>query len=250
MQRESGQKVSRAQRVAGTGHESQRAKVATIIVRLDAAYPDAQCALYYETPYQLLVSVVLSAQANDRIVNRCMRPHYERGLDLTTVLQWGYARLLRNIKQIGLAPTKAKNIIALSKILQNAHDGHVPDDRQALEALPGVGRKTANVILGELFQQQVLAVDTHVFRTTARLGLHTAKTATPCEQQLLTVIDRHHLPHAHHLFIAHGRNICHARRPACGDCMLNDLCGFEPKIPAAKEGSKPSPAKKLLHTQQ
>lgn len=210
-------------------------KTEHILTRLHAAYPEAKCALYYETPYQLLMSVVLSAQANDRIVNRCMRPHYERGLDLSTVLKWGYARLLRNIKQIGLAPTKAKNIIALCKILQDKHKGQVPDNRQDLEALPGVGRKTANVILGELFQQQVLAVDTHVFRTTARLGLHTAKTATPCEQQLLTVIDRQHLPHAHHLFIAHGRNTCHARRPACSKCVINDLCSFEQKIPAATE---------------
>lgn len=201
-------------------------KVETILARLQRAYPEARCALYYETPYQLLVSVVLSAQANDRIVNRCMRPHYERGLDLSGVLKWGYARLLRNIKQIGLAPTKAKHIIALSKILQNAHGGQVPRCRAALEALPGVGRKTANVILGELFQQPVLAVDTHVFRTTARLGLHTARTATPCEQQLLTVIDRCHLPHAHHLFIAHGRAICHARQPACADCLVSELCSF------------------------
>ena len=211
------------------GRKKLRTQVATILTRLHKAHPDAQCALYYETPYQLLLSVVLSAQANDRIVNRCMRPHYERGLNLNTVLKWGYNRLLRNIKQIGLAPTKAKNIIALSKILQNTHDGQVPDNRQALEALPGVGRKTANVILGELFHQQVLAVDTHVFRTTARLGLHNAKTATPCEQQLLTVIDRHHLPHAHHLFIAHGRNTCHARRPACDTCVVNDLCSFAAK---------------------
>ena len=201
-------------------------KVETILARLQQAYPDARCALYYESPYQLLVSVVLSAQANDRIVNRCMRPHYERGLDLSTVLEWGYARLLHNIKQIGLAPTKAKHIIALSKILQNTHRGQVPAARAALEALPGVGRKTANVILGELFQQPVLAVDTHVFRTTARLGLHTARTATPCEQQLLTIIDRRHLPHAHHLLIAHGRAICHARHPACADCMLSELCSF------------------------
>lgn len=215
-----------------------RTKVEKILVRLRQAYPQAKCALHYETPYQLLVSVVLSAQANDRIVNRCMRPHYERGLDPTTVLKWGYPRLLRNIKQIGLAPTKAKNIIALTKILQTAHAGQVPDDRQALEALPGVGRKTANVVLGELFQQQVLAVDTHVFRTTARLGLHTAKTATPCEQQLLTVIARQHLPHAHHLFIAHGRATCQARRPACHDCVVNDLCAFEQKIPATTARSE------------
>ena len=216
-------------RVHRSRQKQLRAKVETILDRLRHAYPQAQCALYYETPYQLLVSVVLSAQANDRIVNRCMRPHYERGFDHSTVLQWGYTRLLHHIKQIGLAPTKAKNILALSKILQHQHRGQVPANRQALETLPGVGRKTANVVLGELFQQQVLAVDTHVLRTTARLGLHTAKTATPCEQQLLTIIATHHLPHAHHLFIAHGRSVCQARRPACTQCILNDLCTFEQK---------------------
>ncbi len=211
---------------AGTGHGKLVARVEAILARLRTAYPQAGCALYYETPYQLLVSVVLSAQANDRTVNRCMRPHYERGFDLATVLRWGYVRLLRTIERIGLAPTKAKHIIALSKMLHRQHAGQVPDVRQALEALPGVGRKTANVILGELFQQRVLAVDTHVFRTTLRLGLHAAKSATACEQQLLTVIARHHLPHAHHLFIAHGRDTCHARRPACDGCVINDLCVF------------------------
>ncbi len=223
-----------ASKFPSNASRATRAQAEAILAHLRQAYPEARCALYYETPYQLLVSVVLSAQANDRIVNRCMRAHYERGLDLATVLRWGYARLLRTIKQIGLAPTKAKNIIALSKILQDTHGGQVPDNRPALEGLPGVGRKTANVILGEIFQLRVLAVDTHVLRTTARLGLHTAATATPCEQQLLAVIDRHHLPHAHHLFIAHGRNICHARRPACDACMVNALCNFAQQ--ASREG--------------
>ena len=250
MERESGQKVSRAKRVAGTGHKSQRAKVATIIARLDAAYPDAQCALYYETPYQLLVSVVLSAQANDRIVNRCMRPHHERGLDLTTVLQWGYAQLLRNIKQIGLAPTKAKNIIALSKILQNTHGGQVPDDRQALEALPGVGRKTANVILGELFQQQVLAVDTHVFRTTARLGLHTAKPLRPandnCSPSLTATT--YHTPTTCSSPTA-ATSATRAAPPAATACSTISVVSSQ-KYPRQRKGLSHHPPKNCFHTRQ
>lgn len=198
----------------------------TIIRRLQKIYPQARCALYYRTPYQLLVSVVLSAQANDKIVNRCMAEHYDHGFNVETVLAWGYQTLLHQIRQIGLAPTKARNIISLTKILQNQHDGNVPNNRQHLEALPGVGRKTANVVLAELFGQKTLAVDTHVFRTTKRLGLHNEKEATKCEQVLLTVISKRYLPQAHHLLIAHGRQVCHARKPACDVCQLNDLCFY------------------------
>lgn len=193
-------------------------------------HPQAQCELYFKTPYQLLVSVVLSAQATDKVVNRCMIPVYERGFTPETVLRWGYAKLLQHIRQIGLAPTKAKNILALTRLLQSKFAGNVPATRTALESLPGVGRKTANVILAELFGEKTLAVDTHVYRTTARLGLHAEKTPAKCEQKLLKIIAPRYLPHAHHLFIAHGRYVCQARKPACSVCLLNDLC------PAAKVG--------------
>ena len=206
----------------------KRSLATTIIRRLQKIYPQARCALYYRTPYQLLVSVVLSAQANDKIVNRCMKEHYDNGLAIENVLAWGAEVLLQHIRQIGLAPTKARNIIALSKILHDQHAGKVPDNRYHLEALPGVGRKTANVVLAELFGHKTLAVDTHVFRTSKRLGLHNEKSATKCEQVLLTVIAKRYLPQAHHLFIAHGRQVCHARQPACDLCQLNDLCPSNP----------------------
>ena len=205
---------------------SDKFVVTTIIRRLQKLYPQARGALYYRTPYQLLVSVVLSAQANDKIVNRCMKGHYDRNLDIETVLAWGYETLLYQIRQIGLAPTKARNIISLTKILQDEHACNVPDNRHHLEALPGVGRKTANVILAELFGHKTLAVDTHVFRTSKRLGLHNENEATKCERVLLTLISKRYLPQAHHLLIAHGRQVCHARKPACNTCQLNDLCSY------------------------
>lgn len=200
--------------------------VAKIIAQLQKSYPNAACELYYETPYQLLVSVILSAQATDKMVNRCMKKHYQAGLQPQTVLAWGYDGLLQNIRQIGLAPTKAKNIIRTTQILVDLYQGQVPNERQQLEALAGVGRKTANVILGEVFQQPTLAVDTHVFRTTKRLQLHRADTPLQAEQELLKVIDKRYLPTAHHLFIAHGRYTCLARKPKCDLCQLPDVCAF------------------------
>ncbi|MDE3268911.1 MAG: endonuclease III [Pseudomonadota bacterium] len=200
--------------------------VAKIIARLRQAYPNAACELYYETPYQLLVAVILSAQATDKMVNRCMKKHFQAGLQPTTVLDWGYEGLLQNIRQIGLAPTKAKNIISTTQTLVDNYQGQLPAEREKLEALAGVGRKTANVILGEIFQQPTLAVDTHVFRTTKRLQLHQANTPLQAERELLTVIDRRYLPAAHHLFIAHGRYTCLARKPHCHRCPVQDLCSF------------------------
>ena len=200
--------------------------VAEIIARLRQSYPDAACELYYETPYQLLVSVILSAQATDKMVNRCMKKHYQAGLQPETVLRWGYDGLLQNIRQIGLAPTKAKNIIRTTQVLVDKYQGQLPNQRAELEALAGVGRKTANVMLGEIFQQHTLAVDTHVFRTTKRLQLHQANTPLRAERELLKIIDKRYLPAAHHLFIAHGRYTCLARKPKCHLCKLPDMCAF------------------------
>lgn len=204
-------------------------------------HPQAQCELYFKTPYQLLVSVVLSAQATDKVVNRCMLPIYERGFTPETVLRWGYDKLLRHIRQIGLAPTKAKNILALTRLLQDEFAGKIPANRTALESLPGVGRKTASVILGELFEAKTLAVDTHVYRTTARLGLHREKSPTKCEQALLKIIPPRHLPHAHHLFIAHGRYVCQARKPDCSSCLLNNLCPAANPAQTKNNSGLPSP---------
>ena len=200
--------------------------IAKIITRLRKAYPNAACELYYETPYQLLVSVILSAQATDKMVNRCMKQYYQAGLQPSIVLDWGYEGLLQRIRQIGLAPTKAKNIMRTTQILVDKYNGQLPNERAQLEALAGVGRKTANVILGEVFQQPTLAVDTHVFRTTKRLNLHHANTPLQAEQELLQVIDKRYLPAAHHLFIAHGRYTCLARKPKCHLCQLHDECSF------------------------
>jgi endonuclease-3 len=192
--------------------------------RLDRAYPDPRCELFYLTPYQLLVSVVLSAQTTDKMVNRCMEPVYRAGFTPELALKWGEGKLLEKIRSIGLAPTKAKNVIKLSQRLIDQHGGQVPNHREALEDLPGVGRKTANVILGELFGEPTLAVDTHVFRVTARLGFHQEKTPEKAEQALLKILPKNVLPKAHHWFILHGRYVCKAQSPQCVSCPLNDIC--------------------------
>ena len=195
--------------------------------RFSAHGPAPRCELHYHTPYQLLVAVVLSAQATDKSVNKCLTPLFDAGFAIDTALALGEAGFLAKIRAIGLAPTKAKNVIKLSQLLVDRHGGEVPHNRAALEDLPGVGRKTANVILGEIWRDPTLAVDTHVFRVSARLGLHTEKTPEKCEKKLLSLIDPKYLPTAHHWFILHGRYLCTARNPACDRCFLADLC---PKI--------------------
>ena len=195
-----------------------------IMQRLGKANPDAHCELYYENPYQLLISVVMSAQTTDKMVNRCMEPLYRDGLNIDQVLKWGEKGLLQRIRSIGLAPTKAKNVVRLSQILRELHQDQVPDSREALEALPGVGRKTANVILGEIFGHPTLAVDTHVFRVGSRLGLHRESSPEKAELELLKVIAPESLPQGHHWLILHGRYTCRAQRPLCSECVLSDLC--------------------------
>lgn len=186
--------------------------------------PDPKCELYYQTPYQLLVSVVLSAQTTDKMVNRCMEPLYQNGLTPETLLSWGQDGLLKKIRTIGLAPTKSKHVLALTKIIVERYHGDIPLTREGLESLPGVGRKTANVILGEIFKEPTLAVDTHVFRVGKRLGLHAESTPTKAEPKLLECFDRKDLPAAHHWLILHGRYTCKAKSPLCGDCLLADIC--------------------------
>jgi endonuclease-3 len=195
-----------------------------VLRRFATAMPDAKCELFYQTPFQLLCSVVLSAQATDKQVNKVMEPIYLTGFTPEGVLDAGEAALLHQIKSIGLAPTKARNIIKLSQSLMDFHQGEVPRTREALEALAGVGRKTANVILGELFNEPTLAVDTHVFRVGFRLGFHKEKTPEKAELKLLQVIHKKHLPRAHHWLILHGRYTCKAIKPLCGECLLADIC--------------------------
>ena len=206
-----------------------RARVDEVLARLRVSNPDPRCELYYETPFQLLVSVVLSAQATDKSVNDAMRSLYEQGLTPKDILALGEQGFLAKIRRIGLAPTKSKNVLKLSKIIHEQYADKIPNTREELEALPGVGRKTANVILGEIFREPTIAVDTHVFRVTARLGLHKEPTPEKAEIKLLSIIDKKWLPMAHHWFILHGRYTCLARSPKCDGCVLTDICKYAKK---------------------
>lgn len=205
----------------------RQAPIVETLERFKKANPDPRCELYYETPYQLLVSVMLSAQATDKQVNKSMEPHYKAGFNINDVIKDGEMALLAKIKSIGLAPTKAKNVMKMSALLRERHKDEVPKTRAELEALPGVGRKTANVILGELFREPTIAVDTHVFRVSHRLGWQNEKTPEKAELELLKIIPENYLPTAHHWLILHGRYVCKAAKPECTSCVVNDLC---PKI--------------------
>jgi endonuclease III len=206
------------------------ARADEILVRLKKLNPNPHCELYYETPYQLLLSVVLSAQATDKSVNAAVTDLYRNGLTVDDVIALGEKGFLEKIRRIGLAPTKAKNSVKLSQIIKDKFNGEIPTTREDLESLPGVGRKTASVILGEIFREPTLAVDTHVFRVTRRLGLHKSPTPEKAEQKLLSVINPKWLPMAHHWFILHGRYTCIARGPKCDLCTLNDLCTSKDKV--------------------
>ncbi len=198
--------------------------VEELAARFSKIFPDPRCELYYRTPFQLLVSVVLSAQTTDKMVNACMQPVYDSGFTPEDAVRLGPAGILTLIRRIGLAPTKSGRVHTLAGLLLERHGGEVPHTREELEALPGVGRKTANVILGELFREPTLAVDTHVFRVSRRLGLHDETTPENCERALLALFDPKYLPTAHHWFILHGRYTCKALKPACDRCPLNDVC--------------------------
>ena len=186
--------------------------------------PDPKCELYHKSDYQLLISVVLSAQTTDKMVNRCMEPLYKKGFTPQTVQKWGQEKLLSKIKSIGLAPTKSRNIIKLTDIILTKHKGKVPNTREELEALPGVGKKTASVILGEVFHHPTLAVDTHVYRVTKRLGLHLEANADKAEKVLLDIVPESYRPKAHHWFILLGRYTCKAQKPLCVECHINEIC--------------------------
>lgn len=209
------------------GKESRshlRQRIDEIFSRLAAQNPDPKCELYFKTPYQLLVSVVLSAQTTDKMVNRCMTPVYDQGFTPDVAVRLGADGILPLIRSIGFAPTKSKNIVKLSQILIDRFSGEIPRDRTSLEALPGVGKKTASVVLAELWNEPVLAVDTHVFRVGKRLGFHDEPTPEKAATRLMDVIDRRFLPKAHHWLILHGRYTCKALRPLCSQCVLNSLC--------------------------
>ena len=197
--------------------------------RLEAAKPAPKGELDYINPYTLLVAVVLSAQATDVGVNKATRALFATADTPAKMLALGEAEVRRHIKTIGLFNTKAKNVILLSAILINEHGGEVPDDRGALEALPGVGRKTASVVLNIAFGAPTIAVDTHVFRISNRTGLAPGKTPLEVEHKLTKVVPKRMRQYAHHWLILHGRYVCVARKPKCWECLVEDLCRFEGK---------------------
>jgi endonuclease-3 len=197
--------------------------------RLSARDPAPRTELEYRNHYTLLVAVVLSAQATDVGVNKATKAMFEKVGTPREMLALGEAGLIGHIRSIGLYRNKAKNVIALSRILVDEHDGEVPHDRAALERLPGVGRKTANVVLNVAFGEPTIAVDTHIFRVANRTGLASGKTPLAVEQQLLKRTPAAYLRHAHHWLILHGRYVCKARKPECGSCCVSDVCAYAAK---------------------
>jgi len=197
--------------------------------RLRALNPTPRTELEYSSVFELLIAVVLSAQSTDVGVNKATRGLFAAAATPAAMLALGEAAVRAHIKTIGLFNTKAKNVIALSEILVARHNGVVPDDREALEALPGVGRKTANVVLNTAFGAETCAVDTHIFRVANRIGLAPGKTVLAVEDAIMARTPKRFLRHAHHWLILHGRYICVARRPRCQQCPVADLCDFDDK---------------------
>jgi endonuclease-3 len=204
-------------------------EIETFFARLTEAIPDPKSDLEYSNAYTLLVAVVLSAQATDAGVNRATKRLFELAPDPQAMVDLGEAAVREHIKTIGLFNTKAKNVIALSEALIQLHGGEVPEDRAALEALPGVGRKTANVVLNIAFGHDTCAVDTHIFRVGNRTGLAPGKDVRQVEDVLMAVIPGPYRRPAHHLLILHGRYTCMARKPQCWRCPVIDVCRYEPK---------------------
>jgi endonuclease-3 len=200
-----------------------------IFTRLRAENPNPTTELHYGNPYQLLVAVTLSAQATDVGVNKATKALFKKVKTPQAMLKLGEAGLKEYIKTIGLYNTKAKNIIAAAAILVKQHKGMVPPQREALEALPGVGRKTANVVLNTAFGQPTIAVDTHIFRVSNRTGLAPGKNVNEVERKLLKFVPAEFKQDAHHWLILHGRYTCVARTPRCGSCVIEDLCEYRHK---------------------
>jgi len=207
----------------------KRDAIRELFRRLAAANPEPTTELEYGTPFQLLVAVVLSAQATDRSVNLATRGLFAAAPTPEAMLGLGEEGVTEHIRTIGLYRTKAKNVVALSRLLLERHGGDVPRDRDALEALPGVGRKTANVVLNTVFGEPVMAVDTHIFRVANRTGLAPGKDVLAVEAALMRRVPKEYLRHAHHWLILHGRYICVARRPKCAICAVRDLCEYRDK---------------------
>ncbi|WP_041657128.1 endonuclease III [Azoarcus sp. KH32C] len=197
--------------------------------RLAEANPTPTTELEFGTPFQLLVAVVLSAQATDKSVNLATRGLFAAAPTPEEMITLGEEGVASHIKTIGLYRNKAKNVVALSRLLLERHAGEVPANREALEALPGVGRKTANVVLNTVFRQPVMAVDTHIFRVANRTGLAPGKDVLAVEEALMKRVPKEYLLDAHHWLILHGRYVCTARKPRCPECVVRDLCEFRDK---------------------
>ena len=210
----------------------KKANIEEFFARLAAQNPAPTTELEYTDPYTLLVSVVLSAQATDVGVNKATKGLFAVADTPQGMVSLGEDKLREAIKTIGLFRTKAKNVIRLSEQLIADHEGEVPANRAALEALPGVGRKTANVVLNTAFGEETIAVDTHIFRVGNRTTLAAGKTPREVEEGLLKRVPPQYRRHAHHWLILHGRYVCKARTPACAECVVNDLCGFAGKTVA------------------
>ncbi len=207
----------------------KKQKIEEMFQRFEAASPNPQGELDHVNVYTLLVAVVLSAQATDVGVNKATKALFKVADTPAKMLGLGEARVRDYIKTIGLYRNKAKHVIGLSQLLLDNFDGEIPQTRDALETLPGVGRKTANVVLNMAFGQPTIAVDTHLFRLGNRTGLAPGKTPLEVEKNLEKNIPKNFLLHAHHWLILHGRYVCKARKPDCGNCLINDLCGYKAK---------------------
>ena len=206
-----------------------KARRVRIFEKLRAANPNPTTELVYRSPFELLIAVILSAQATDVSVNKVTRQLFKVARTPAGMLKLGLPGLKKIVKSIGLYNTKAANIIKTCRILQENHAGKVPDNREALEALPGVGRKTANVILNTAFGQPTIAVDTHIFRVCNRTGIAPGKTVLEVEKKLLKYTPEEYRRNAHHWLILHGRYTCMARKPRCGNCIIMELCEWKEK---------------------
>ncbi len=207
-----------------------KAKRQRIFERLRSANPHPTTELNYTSPFELLLAVILSAQATDKGVNKATATLFAEANTPQAILNLGLDGLKRQIRTIGLYNSKADNIIKTCQILLQRHQGQVPTDRSALEALPGVGRKTANVVLNTAFGEPTIAVDTHIFRVANRTAIAPGKTVLEVEKRLLRLVPKEFLLDAHHWLILHGRYTCVARKPRCGACLIEDLCEYRNKI--------------------
>ena len=208
------------------------ADIAPFFATLQAANPEPKTELEYTTPFELLAAVLLSAQATDVSVNKALARLWPQANTPQGLLDLGLEKVEASIRTIGLYRNKAKNLLATCRMLVDEHGGQVPDTREALESLPGVGRKTANVVLNVAFGQETMAVDTHIFRVSNRTGLAPGKDVVAVEMKLLRRIPAEYMRHAHHWLILHGRYVCVARTPRCYDCAVARYCDYKPKTPA------------------